>query len=222
VRRVEISPSLLAADFGYVMRDVDSITPYCNFLHLDVMDGHFVPNVSFGIPVIKAIRKHSDLIFDTHLMISNPEEYIESFAEAGSDYITFHVECTEDPKSLIEKIRSCGKKAGISIHPNTPEEALYPFLYKDAVDLILVMSVIPGFGGQTYMHEASDRLKSYREKLDFYGSEAILSVDGGINERTIVEAASSGANLIVAGSAVFGQEDPGCAAKNLYSVLGEN
>lgn len=222
MRRVEISPSLLAADFGYVMRDIEYITPYCNYLHLDVMDGHFVPNVSFGIPVIKAIRKHSDLIFDTHLMISNPEEYIESFAEAGSDYITFHIECTDDPKSLIEKIRGCGKKAGISIHPNTPEEALYPFLYKDAVDLILVMSVIPGFGGQTYMHEASSRLKSYREKLDFYGSEAILSVDGGINERTITEAANSGANLIVAGSAVFGQKNPGLAAKNLYSVLGEN
>lgn len=220
--KVEISPSLLAADFGYVMRDVDSITPYCKYLHLDVMDGHFVPNVSFGIPVIKAIRKHSDLIFDTHLMISNPEEYIDSFAEAGSDYITFHVECTDDPKSLIDKIRSCGKKAGISIHPNTPEEALYPFLYKDAVDLILVMSVIPGFGGQTYMHEASQRLKSYREKLDFYGSDAILSVDGGINERTIKEAVSSGANLIVAGSAVFGQENPGLAAMNLYNIIGEN
>ena len=146
MRRHEISPSLLSADFGYVMRDVQSIEPYCKFLHLDVMDGHYVPNLTIGVPVIKSIRKHTDMILDTHLMITNPEEFVEPFADAGSDYITFHVECSDKPFELIEMIRSLGKKAGISIHPDTPAEALYPFLEKGAVDLILVMSVRPGFG----------------------------------------------------------------------------
>ena len=221
MREYELSPSLLSADFGYVMRDVESISSCCRFLHLDVMDGHYVPNLTIGVPVIKSIRKHSDLIFDTHLMITNPEEFIEPFADCGSDYITFHVECSDKPFELIEKIRSLGKKAGISIHPDTPEEALYPFLEKGAVDLILVMSVRPGFGGQSYIPESTARIASYREKLDKNGSEAILSIDGGINVNTIKEAAGAGARLLVAGSAVFGKEDPGAAASELFALLGE-
>ncbi|MCR5593614.1 MAG: ribulose-phosphate 3-epimerase [Saccharofermentans sp.] len=221
MREYELSPSLLSADFGYVMRDVDSISSCCKFLHLDVMDGHYVPNLTIGVPVIKSIRKHSDLIFDTHLMITNPEEFIEPFAECGSDYITFHVECTDKPFELIEKIRSLGKKAGISIHPDTPEEKLYPFLEKGAADLILVMSVRPGFGGQSYIPESTARIASYRKKLDENGSGAILSVDGGINVKTVKEAADAGAKLLVAGSAVFGKEDPGAAARELFELLGE-
>lgn len=220
MNRYEISPSLLSADFGYVMRDVKSIEPYCKFLHLDVMDGHYVPNLTIGVPVIKSIRKHTDMILDTHLMITNPEEFVEPFADAGSDYITFHVECSEKPFELIARIRSLGKKAGISIHPDTPAEALYPFLEKDAADLILVMSVRPGFGGQSYIPESTSRIRDYRKRLDDNGSSAILSVDGGINVKTIEEASSAGANLLVAGSAVFGKEDPGQAAKDLYSLLG--
>lgn len=220
MRDYELSPSLLSADFGYVMRDVDSITPYCNYLHLDVMDGHYVPNLTIGVPVIKSIRKHSDLIFDTHLMITNPEEFIEPFADAGSDYITFHIECTNEPFKLIEKIRKLGKKAGVAIHPDTPAQALYPFLEKDACDLILVMSVRPGFGGQSYIPESTSRIVEYRRLLDENGSDALLSVDGGINVNTIKEAADAGAKLLVAGSAVFGKDDPGLAAKALYDVLG--
>ena len=220
MREYELSPSLLSADFGYVMRDVESITPYCKFLHLDVMDGHYVPNLTIGVPVIKSIRKHSDLILDTHLMITNPEEFIEPFAEAGSDYITFHVECTNEPFELIKRIRDLGKKAGISIHPDTPAEAIYPFLEKGAVDLILVMSVRPGFGGQSYIPESTSRIADYRKRLDGNGSEAILSVDGGINVKTIKEAANAGAKLLVAGSAVFGKENPGLAAKELYELIG--
>lgn len=220
MRDYELSPSLLSADFGYVMRDVDSITPYCNYLHLDVMDGHYVPNLAIGVPVIKSIRKHSDLIFDTHLMITNPEEFIEPFADAGSDYITFHIECTNEPFKLIEKIRKLGKKAGVAIHPDTPAQALYPFLEKDACDLILVMSVRPGFGGQSYIPESTSRIAEYRRLLDENGSDALLSVDGGINVNTIKEAADAGAKLLVAGSAVFGKDDPGLAAKALYDVLG--
>lgn len=221
MRKHEISPSLLSADFGYVMRDVESIAPYCRFLHLDVMDGHYVPNLTIGVPVIKSIRKHCDLILDTHLMITNPEEFVEPFAAAGSDYITFHVECTDKPFELIEQIRGLGKKAGISIHPDTPAEAIYPFLEKGAVDLILVMSVRPGFGGQSYIPESTARIADYRKRLDDNGSEAILSVDGGINTSTIEEAAGAGASLLVAGSAVFGKENPGLAAKELYSMIGE-
>lgn len=220
MRDYELSPSLLSADFGYVMRDVDSITPYCNYLHLDVMDGHYVPNLTIGVPVIKSIRKHSDLIFDTHLMITNPEEFIEPFADAGSDYITFHIECSNEPFKLIEKIRKLGKKAGVAIHPDTPAQALYPFLEKDACDLILVMSVRPGFGGQSYIPESTSRIAEYRRLLDENGSDALLSVDGGINVNTIKEAADAGAKLLVAGSAVFGKDDPGLAAKALYDVLG--
>ena len=220
MRDYELSPSLLSADFGYVMRDVDSITPYCNYLHLDVMDGHYVPNLTIGVPVIKSIRKHSDLIFDTHLMITNPEEFIEPFADAGSDYITFHIECTNEPFKLIEKIRKLGKKAGVAIHPDTPAQALYPFLEKDACDLILVMSVRPGFGGQSYIPESTSRIAEYRRLLDENGSDALLSVDGGINVNTIKEAADAGAKLLVAGSAVFGKDDPALAAKALYDVLG--
>lgn len=220
MRDYELSPSLLSADFGYVMRDVDSITPYCNYLHLDVMDGHYVPNLTIGVPVIKSIRKHSDLIFDTHLMITNPEEFIEPFADAGSDYITFHIECSNEPFKLIEKIRKLGKKVGVAIHPDTPAQALYPFLEKDACDLILVMSVRPGFGGQSYIPESTSRIAEYRRLLDENGSDALLSVDGGINVNTIKEAADAGAELLVAGSAVFGKDDPGLAAKALYDVLG--
>ena len=207
MRKYELSPSLLSADFGYVMRDVDSITPYCKFLHLDVMDGHYVPNLTIGVPVIKSIRKHSDLILDTHLMITNPEEFIKPFADAGSDYITFHIECTDKPFELIEQIRALGKKAGVSIHPDTPAEKIYPFLEK--------------FGGQSYIPESTARLSDYRKRLDENGSDAILSVDGGINVSTVKEAADAGARLLVAGSAVFGKEDPGLAAKALYELLGE-
>ena len=220
MRKFELSPSLLSADFGYVMRDVESITPYCDFLHLDVMDGHYVPNLTIGVPVIKSIRKHSDLILDTHLMITNPEEFIKPFADAGSDYITFHIECTDKPFELIKQIRELGKKAGVSIHPDTPAERIYPFLDKGAADLILVMSVRPGFGGQSYIPESTARIADYRKRLNESVSEAILSVDGGINGKTIEEASNAGAKLLVAGSAVFGKENPGEACRELYKLIG--
>ena len=220
MRKFELSPSLLSADFGYVMRDVESITPYCDFLHLDVMDGHYVPNLTIGVPVIKSIRKHSDLILDTHLMITNPEEFIKPFADAGSDNITFHIECTDKPFELIKQIRELGKKAGVSIHPDTPAERIYPFLDKGAADLILVMSVRPGFGGQSYIPESTARIADYRKRLNESGSEAILSVDGGINAKTIEEASNAGAKLLVAGSAVFGKENPGEACRELYKLIG--
>ena len=219
MRKVEIAPSLLSADFGYVMRDVESVTPYCRYLHLDVMDGHYVPNLTIGVPVIKSIRAHSRLCFDTHLMITNPGEFIEPFANAGSDIITFHIECADEPRKLIKEIRALGRKAGVAIHPDTPQEAVYPFLERDEADLILVMSVRPGFGGQSYIESSTDRIRSFRERLDAAGSSALLSVDGGINTGTAPAAAKAGADILVAGSAVFGKPDPGLAAKEILSAI---
>lgn len=214
----EISPSVLSADFGYLMRDINAVKDICNFIHVDVMDGHYVPNISMGIPVLKSIRRHSDALLDVHLMIQNPQMYIRPFAEAGADYITFHVECVDDPFDVIRDIRSLGKKAGVSIHPDTDISSIYPFLAKDAADLILIMSVRPGFGGQQYMPEATARIAAVREKLDSNGSDAILSVDGGINEKTILQASGAGAQLLVAGSAVFGADDITAAAVRLTSL----
>ena len=210
---IEIAPSILSADFGYLMKDIKDIEPFCTFLHLDVMDGHYVPNLTIGVPVIKTIRKHTDMIFDCHLMITNPEKYIEPFAAAGCDYITFHIECSDDIEGLCNKIRALGKKAGIAIHPDTPIEKIYPYL--PYADLVLIMSVRPGFGGQSYMDGSTERISLVRGELDKIGSDAILSVDGGINMSTIKEAHDAGAKLLVAGSAVFGKEDQGKAVRDL-------
>ena len=210
---INIAPSILSADFGYLMRDIKDIEPYCKYLHLDVMDGHYVPNFTIGIPVIKTIRKHTDLIFDCHLMITDPDKYIKDFADAGCDYITFHIECSKDPEKLCNDIRALGKKAGIAIHPDTPIETLVPYL--KFVDLILIMSVRPGFGGQKYMEGSSERIAFIRRELDKIGSSAMLSVDGGINNTTVKEAYKAGANLIVSGASIFGKENQGKAVKDL-------
>ena len=213
MNRVEIAPSILSADFGYLMREIQEVEPYCRFLHLDVMDGHYVPNMTIGVPVIKTIRRHTDLIFDCHLMITNPERYIKAFADSGCDYITFQIECSDDVKGLCDAIRSMGKKAGIAVHPDTPIEDVFPYLCY--CDLVLVMSVVPGFGGQIYMQEATERISRVRKELDRINSSAILSVDGGINIRTAKEAYTAGARLLVAGSAVFSNDDHGLAVKEL-------
>lgn len=206
MKELEIAPSILSADFGYLMDDIKKIEPLCSFLHIDVMDGHYVPNLSIGIPVIKTIRRHTDMVFDTHLMIDNPEDYVKAFADAGSDYITFHIECAKDVKALIATIRSLGKKAGISIHPDTPIEDIYPFL--SDVDMVLIMSVRPGFGGQSFMMDAPSRIALVREKLDEHNCNAILSVDGGINCKTAKLVYDAGATMAVAGNAVFAADNP--------------
>ncbi|MCQ2534409.1 MAG: ribulose-phosphate 3-epimerase [Clostridia bacterium] len=209
----EIAPSVLSADFGYLMDDIKAIEGDCTFLHLDVMDGHYVPNMSIGLPVIKSIRKHTDMIFDTHLMIDNPDEYIAAFADAGSDYITFHVECSKDPLRTIELIKAQGKKAGMSIHPDTPIETVVPYLKE--LDLFLVMSVRPGFGGQKFMPEALERLKFIRTQLDSINSKALLSVDGGVINGNASDIYNAGATLFVTGSTVFCAPDKSKAVKDL-------
>ncbi len=217
VNSFDIAPSILSADFGYLMRDIDNLKGTCEYLHLDVMDGHYVNNLSIGVPVIKSIRKHSDLIFDTHLMITDPERYIKAFADAGSDMITFHIECTKDCGSLIDSIRALGCKAGIAIHPDTPIEEILP--WADKCDLILVMSVRPGFGGQGYLEGSTERIRRVREAIDAAGADTILSVDGGINLKTVREAYDAGARLLVAGNAVFGAEDPAKAVTGLKECI---
>lgn len=213
MRDIEIAPSILAADFGYLMRDIQKVENNAEYLHIDVMDGHYVNNISFGIPVIQSIRKYTNMKFYTHLMITNPEKYIKAFADAGSDNITFHVECAKDPDKLIDEIKALGLSAGISIHPDTPIEKVFPYIGK--VDIILIMTVYPGFGGQGYLPSSDERIRKLRTAIDEAGSDTVISVDGGVTRANIKQIYDAGARLFVAGSTVFNDEDPAKAIEDL-------
>lgn len=207
-----ISPSLLAADFTKLDRELDRITRGgAEWLHLDVMDGVFVPNISFGLPVIQSLRKISKLTFDVHLMIQEPLLYVDAFADAGADYLTFHLESSSDPEKTIDAIHARGMKAGLSIKPNTPAEAVFPYL--DKLDLILVMSVEPGFGGQKFMPVCLNKIRILHEKAP----EIPISVDGGINAETGRLCREAGADVLVAGSYVFGAKDVAAAINSLMA-----
>ncbi len=206
-----LSPSLLAADFGILSSQVkEAETAGAKYLHLDVMDGIFVPNISFGIPVIESLRKYTDMIFDVHLMITEPERYIERFIDAGADIVTFHLEATDKADECIRLIKSRGKKVGIAISPKTPHEAVYPYL--DKVDMVLCMTVEPGYGGQKYMPEIEEKVSNIRSMA---GDSLDIEVDGGIGAKNIMAPISAGANVIVAGTAVFG----GNIADNVREIL---
>lgn len=197
-----LSPSILSADFcrlGEQIKAVEEAGAKC--LHIDVMDGLFVPSISYGMPVIKSIRKCTGLIFDVHLMIERPERYISEFAESGADLINFHLEATEDVPGTIKKIRELGKKVGITIKPGTSAAGLEPYL--ELVDMILVMTVEPGFGGQKLMPECLEKVAAIRKRLGEKGLMTDIEVDGGINAENVSLALEAGANVIVAGSAVF-------------------
>ncbi len=215
----EIAPSILSADFGFLTDEIKKVENDCNFIHIDVMDGHYVPNLSLGIPVIKSIRKYTDKIFDVHLMISNPEKYLEAFAKAGSDYITFHIECSDNPIELINQIHGLGKKAGVAIHPDTPIDKVYPYL--EAADLVLVMTVRPGFGGQGFLEGSEERISAVRDEIARINTDIILAIDGGVNIDTIKSAKDAGAEFFVAGSAVFGKENPGQAIRDLLTCISQ-
>ena len=203
---IKISPSILACDFNILGEELENIkNAGADMAHLDVMDGMFVPNMSFGMPVIESIRKKSDMVFDVHLMIEAPERYIENFLDAGADIVTFHIEATKCPEKCIELIKARGKKAAISIKPKTPPEAIYPFLEK--CDMILVMTVEPGFGGQSLIPEMFDKVRAIRNKINELGLSVDIQVDGGINEKNAPLAIEAGANVLVAGSSVFKASD---------------
>ena len=197
-----LSPSILAADFsrlGEQIREVEHAG--ARYLHIDVMDGIFVPDISFGMPVILSIRKCSDIFFDVHLMIDRPERYIKEFADCGANLINFHIEATEDVTGTIQRIRFLGKKVGITISPQTPAKAVEPYL--KLVDMVLIMTVKPGFGGQKLMTECLDKVREVRAMVEEKGLKTDIEVDGGIRLDNVELALEAGANVIVSGSAVF-------------------
>ena len=200
---IEVVPSILSADFARLADELAEITPAgIRMVHLDVMDGHFVPNITIGPPVIAKLRKVSDLVFDAHLMISEPAKYAEPFIKAGADHITFHIEAADDPLKLIDRLHDLGCSAGICLNPATPVEEIAPVA--PHCDMVLVMTVHPGFGGQEFMPEAAKKISQIR---DIVGPDIRIEVDGGIDPRTTPIVVSYGADTLVAGNAVFAQND---------------
>ena len=202
MRKYVLSSSILAADFSKLGQEVlETVQAGAEYIHVDIMDGHFVPSLSLGFPVMKSIRPVTDKVFDVHLMISNPQDYIEQFAKDGADIITIHLETTKQPEVLLSRIKELGCKAGLAINPETPVEAIKPYL--SIPDMVLVMTVHPGFGGQKYIDECTEKVVEVRKLLDEVNPEADLEVDGGVCMENLEMVMDAGANIIVMGSAVF-------------------
>ncbi len=207
-----VSPSILSADFANLEKDIKKIEPYTTWVHIDVMDGHFVPNISIGVPVVKSLRKITKLFLDTHLMIENPIKYIDAFSNAGSDLITFHYEATLDKTiETIEKIKENNKKVGISIKPKTTVDKIKDYI--NLVDLVLIMTVEPGFGGQKFMDDCSKKITEIKKYSK--NDNLIIQVDGGINDKTAKICRSLGANCLVAGNYIYNSDNIEKAIKSL-------
>ena len=213
---MKISPSMLSADFADLKDSLARVESQVDMLHLDVMDGNFVPNMSFGPCVIEAIRPYSKLFFDVHLMIDRPERYIEAFRRAGADGITIHYESTKDPAEVLKAIRALGASPAISISPDTPAEAIYPLL--PLCDMVLVMTVHPGFGGQKLLPDCLKKVTALKEEMKRQGRVIPIEADGGIGVGNLKEVLTAGVDVVVAGSAIFGAADPVAATAAMREI----
>ena len=208
----KLAPSILSADFAQLADEVDRVSAEADLLHVDVMDGHFVPNLTIGPPVVQSLRKRTDLFLDCHLMVTNPGDLLEDFASAGADGCTVHVELG-DPRPLFARMRDLGLRVGLTHNPETPFDAVRPYL--EEIDLLLVMSVHPGFGGQSFIPAVLEKLREARRVVDERQLAVELEIDGGINVDTAASAAAAGADILVAGSAIFHHDDPAAAARRI-------
>lgn len=213
---IKISPSILSADFGNMERDIHGLEKAgADYVHVDIMDGHFVPNLSMGFPMVSALRKVTNMVLDVHLMIDRPIRYVERFCQAGADILTIHVEADSEENTLeaLRMIRACGVKPAICVKPKTPAEAVLPYI--ELCDLILVMTVEPGFGGQSFMADMMPKVRQIREYINEKNPGCELEVDGGVNAETGKVCMEAGANVLVAGSAYFKAEDPAAFVRSL-------
>ena len=218
---MKISPSILSCDYGKIAEELkDMELAGADYMHIDVMDGHFVPNLTLGAPVIKCIRKATDVPFDVHLMISDPLKYIDDFCDAGADIITFHTECDSPIGETIDKILSRGVKASLTVKPKTPVEDIFPYL--DKLSMVLIMTVEPGFGGQSFMEDMMAKVSALRNEINARGLDCEIEVDGGINEKTIAVAAAAGADVFVSGNALFSSADRKAAVEKFKAIAEEN
>lgn len=211
---IEMSPSILSADFADLASEIAQVEAAgVKIIHLDVMDGHFVPNITFGPPIVAKLRKYSNLVFDTHLMISDPEKYAKAFIDAGSDHITFHIETVDEPEKFIDELHGLGVTCGVTLNPETPVESIEKCAAM--CDMVLVMTVHPGFGGQSYIEDAAKKCARIRELA---GPNVRIEVDGGIDPTTVANAVGYGADTLVAGNAVFGRSDRAQAINDILSA----